>query len=59
MLDAQIDTPTVGNIFSENAKITARNVNVFYGDKQAIKDVSLDSGGGEVVSFIGQSCSGL
>ena len=58
MLDAKIDTPTVGNIFSENAKITARNVNVYYGDKQAIKDVSLDIGVGEVVSFIGPSGCG-
>ena len=58
MLDAQIDMPTVGNIFSENAKITARNVNVYYGEKQAIKDVSLDIGVGEVVSFIGPSGCG-
>ena len=58
MLDAQIDTPTVGNIFSDTPKITARNVNVFYGEKQAIKDVSLDIGVGEVVSFIGPSGCG-
>lgn len=58
MLDTQIDTPTVGNIFSDTPKITARNVNVYYGDKQAIKDVSLDIGLGEVVSFIGPSGCG-
>jgi hypothetical protein len=28
---------TVGNAFSDNAKMSMRNVNVFYDDKQAIQ----------------------
>ena len=36
-------------------KITARNVDVFYGEKQAIKDVSIDVTMDEVVAFIGPS----
>ena len=49
---------TVGNIFSDNAKMSMRNVNVFYGDKQAIHDVSLDIGKNEVVAMIGPSGCG-
>ena len=33
---------TVGDIYAENPRITARNVKVFYGDKCAIDDVSID-----------------
>jgi phosphate transport system ATP-binding protein len=35
-----------------------RNVNVFYGEKQALKNVSLDVGANEVVAFIGPSGCG-
>lgn len=49
---------TVGNAFSDNAKMTMRNVNVFYADKQAIDDVSLDIGKNEVVAMIGPSGCG-
>ncbi|MDG1121270.1 MAG: phosphate ABC transporter ATP-binding protein PstB [Glaciecola sp.] len=49
---------TVGNIFSDNAKMSMRNVNVFYGEKQAIHDVSLDIGKNEVVAMIGPSGCG-
>ena len=49
---------TVGNIFSDNAKMSMRNVNVFYDDKQAIHDVSLDIGKNEVVAMIGPSGCG-
>jgi len=38
--------------------MTAYNVNVFYGDKQAIKDVSLEIGRNEVVAMIGPSGCG-
>ncbi|MCK9543053.1 MAG: phosphate ABC transporter ATP-binding protein PstB [Novosphingobium sp.] len=41
-----------------SAKMTARNVDVFYGDKQAIRDVSIDIGIGEVTAFIGPSGCG-
>src|SRR3546814_6036963 len=39
-------------------KMTARNVNVFYGDKQAIKDVSIDVDRDHVTAFIGPSGCG-
>jgi len=39
-------------------KITARNVNVFYGEKQAIKDVSIDVSLENVTAFIGPSGCG-
>ena len=49
---------TVGNPFSDNPKMTMRNVDVFYDDKQAIYDVSLDIGKHEVVAMIGPSGCG-
>ena len=49
---------TVGTPFSDNAKMSMRNVNVFYADKQAIFDVSLDIGKNEVVAMIGPSGCG-
>ncbi len=39
-------------------KMTARNVNVFYGDKQAINDVSIDVDRDHVTAFIGPSGCG-
>ncbi|HKT84784.1 MAG TPA: phosphate ABC transporter ATP-binding protein PstB [Novosphingobium sp.] len=39
-------------------KITARNVDVFYGQKQAISDVSIDIDNGLVTAFIGPSGCG-
>ncbi|WP_420607043.1 phosphate ABC transporter ATP-binding protein PstB [Novosphingopyxis sp.] len=39
-------------------KIAARNVDVFYGTKQAINDVSIDVGMDNVVAFIGPSGCG-
>jgi phosphate transport system ATP-binding protein len=43
---------------SEAPKITARNVNVFYGQKKAIDDVSVDIDNGIVTAFIGPSGCG-
>ena len=43
---------------TNSPKITARNVNVFYGDKQAIDDVSIDIDTGLVTAFIGPSGCG-
>ncbi|WP_232496091.1 phosphate ABC transporter ATP-binding protein PstB [Novosphingobium kaempferiae] len=40
------------------AKITARNVDVFYGPKKAINDVSIDIDNGIVTAFIGPSGCG-
>ncbi|WP_340313534.1 phosphate ABC transporter ATP-binding protein PstB [Rhizorhabdus argentea] len=39
-------------------KMTAENVNVFYGEKQAIKDVSIDVDKDNVTAFIGPSGCG-
>jgi len=39
-------------------KMSARNVNVFYGDKQAIRDVSIDVDMENVTAFIGPSGCG-
>ena len=36
----------------------ARNVDVFYADKHAIDNISLDIGSGQVISFIGPSGCG-
>jgi phosphate transport system ATP-binding protein len=49
---------TVGSCFADNAKMSMRNVNVFYGEKQAIFDVSMDIGENEVVAMIGPSGCG-
>lgn len=49
---------TVGTPFSKNPKMTMRNVDVFYGEKQAIHDVSIDIGKNEVVAMIGPSGCG-
>ncbi len=49
---------TVGSPFVDNPKMQTRNVDVFYGDKQAIYDVSLDIGNNEVIAMIGPSGCG-
>lgn len=49
---------TVGDAFTENPVMTCRNVNVSYGEKQAIFDVSLDLAGNEVLAMIGPSGCG-
>lgn len=42
----------------DNPKMTARDVNVFYGEKQAIRNVSIDVGVDQVTAFIGPSGCG-
>ncbi|MDJ0988347.1 MAG: phosphate ABC transporter ATP-binding protein PstB [Desulfobacterales bacterium] len=49
---------TVGEIAVANARMTCREVNVWYGEKQAIKNVSLDVGRNEVIAMIGPSGCG-
>jgi len=55
--DLQVDVKqaTVGVPFCENPKMSMRNVNVFYGDKQAIHDVSVDIAKNELIAMIGPS----
>ncbi len=52
------DHCTVGLPFVDNPRITCRNVNVYYGDKHAIRDVSIDVAGNEVLAMIGPSGCG-
>ena len=49
---------TVGKPFIEKPKMSMRDVNVFYADKQAIFNVNLDIGKNEVISMIGPSGCG-
>jgi phosphate transport system ATP-binding protein len=46
---------TVGVPLVDNAKMSMRNVDVFYGDKQAIHGVDLDIGANEVIAMIALS----
>ncbi|HYQ93124.1 MAG TPA: phosphate ABC transporter ATP-binding protein PstB [Candidatus Competibacteraceae bacterium] len=52
------DRRTVGNIVVDNPKMVCRKVNVYYGEKHAIKDVSIDIGNQQVTAFIGPSGCG-
>jgi phosphate transport system ATP-binding protein len=52
------DFRTVGQAAVDDPKMQCRNVDVFYGEKQAIFDVSLDIGKNEVISMIGPSGCG-
>mgnify|MGYP003668580518 FL=1 len=49
---------TIGSPLVKDAKMSARTVNVFYAEKQAILDVSLDIGRNEVLAMIGPSGCG-
>jgi len=49
---------TVGNITIDKPRVCAKQVDVFYGEKQAISNVSLDIGTEELVAFIGPSGCG-
>lgn len=49
---------TVGEPFVEDPKMAARSVNVYYGEKHAIQNVSLDIGSNEVIAMIGPSGCG-
>ena len=49
---------TVGEVTVANPRMSTRNVDVYYGDKHAIKNVSLDIGSNEVIAMIGPSGCG-
>jgi len=57
-LQVDVEQATVGVPFCENPKMSMRNVNVFYGDKQAIHNVSVDIAKNEVIAMIGPSGCG-
>ncbi|MCG3171621.1 MAG: Phosphate import ATP-binding protein PstB [Pseudomonadales bacterium] len=50
--------PTVGDPFVEDAKMRLRDVDVFYGDNQAIHGVGIDIGRNQIVAMIGPSGCG-
>jgi len=49
---------TVGKVFVDNPRMTVRNANVHYAEKQAIFDVDLDIGRNQVIAMIGPSGCG-
>lgn len=56
-----IDNPefvTVGDVAVDDPAMTCRNVDVYYGEKQAIFNVSVDIGKNEVIAMIGPSGCG-
>jgi phosphate transport system ATP-binding protein len=49
---------TLGDIYSPDPVIKSRGVNVYYGAKRALHDISLDIGRNEVIALIGPSGCG-
>ncbi len=49
---------TIGSIHVSKPRMVCRDVNVYYGDKQAIRNVSIDIGCNEVLAMIGPSGCG-
>ena len=56
--DLLLPETTAGNVFVQNPRISTRDVNVFYGDKKALVDVTVDIAAKEVIAFIGPSGCG-
>ncbi len=52
------DLKTIGQVTVEDPVFACRDVNVFYDDKHAIKNVSIDIARGEVLAMIGPSGCG-
>jgi phosphate transport system ATP-binding protein len=52
------DFETIGEIRVDSPRMVCTDVNVFYGDKHAIKNCSLDIGKNQVISMIGPSGCG-
>ncbi|MBT8143404.1 MAG: phosphate ABC transporter ATP-binding protein [Gammaproteobacteria bacterium] len=52
------DFATVGEIHVDSPRMTVKNLDVFYGDKQAIFNVSLGISSNEVIAMIGPSGCG-
>ena len=52
------NSETVGNIHVEDPRIIVKNINVRYGEKLAINNVSIDIGKNEVLAMIGPSGCG-
>ncbi len=58
LVDPKIDPASVVRVDDPTASVTARNVDVYYGDKHAIKDLSVDIPARAVTAFIGPSGCG-
>ncbi len=58
MTDLEKIEGTIGENLLHNPKFSTRNVDVFYDEKQAIYDASLDIGHNEVIALIGPSGCG-
>jgi phosphate transport system ATP-binding protein len=56
--DGSRETETVGQITVDDPVFSCRHVDVFYGAKQAIQDVSIDVGRKQVLAMIGPSGCG-
>ncbi len=56
--DHLLPETTVGNVFVENPRMTARNVNVHYSDKMALNNVTIDIAEKQVIALIGPSGCG-
>jgi phosphate transport system ATP-binding protein len=57
-LAARSDVQTVGTVTVENPLFHCKDVNVYYGEKHALKHVSIDVGRGQVLAMIGPSGCG-
>jgi phosphate transport system ATP-binding protein len=58
MDNAKYPDQAVGEPFADDHKMSLRNVNVYYGEKQAIFDVNIDIARNEVIAMIGPSGCG-
>ncbi len=56
--ETEVGGQTVGNVRCDNPFMIAENVNVWYGDNHAIRDVTLEIGKKEVIALIGPSGCG-
>ncbi|MFQ3324613.1 MAG: phosphate transport system ATP-binding protein [Pseudomonadales bacterium] len=56
--DVNLSEPTVGSVAVVDPKMQMKNIDVFYDDKQAIHDVSIDLGKNDIVAMIGPSGCG-
>ena len=55
---SKLPSVTVGDVYVDAPRISTRNVSVFYGEKCAIEDVSLDIAEKQIIAFIGPSGCG-
>lgn len=55
---SKLPSVTVGDVYVDAPRITTRNVSVFYDEKCAIDDVSLDIAEQQIIAFIGPSGCG-